>query len=430
MRAVLAALASALPLALVVAAPAVTHAEPHGPHASAPATSEGTHVPTPTPGAAPVIGGADAPAGKWPDVAAVNFAGQQGCTGTLIAPTVVLTAGHCNGTDLDSVIIGTSSLARAAEGETITVAKRIEYPSSQTTIDVTALVLSRASTREPRKIATGWASLEIKNGASIQIVGYGAVDRNGPVPFNMDEQYVNELQEATTAITDADCTINAANGCNAAAKPAGELGAGGMGIDTCPGDSGGPVYLPTPFGTFLAGVTSRSYDDAMFWCSEGGIYARPDKVADWIEKETGVPIGRGPEPTYAPLSAVRGNAAETQITANDPRSEGHTFAITTAPKFGKAAIKDDGSVRVCTDPGVAGEDSMVVTITDTTDATRALAIKLPITILDGAAGSGCDPNDFGGDGGGCCDAGRSAGGSIPLGLGVVALVLRRRRRRA
>ena len=40
--------------------------------------------------------------------------------------------------------------------------------------------------------------------------------------------------------------------------PDGELGAGGMGIDTCPGDSGGPLYLPTDFGTFLAGVTSPS----------------------------------------------------------------------------------------------------------------------------------------------------------------------------
>src|SRR5436853_7921248 len=43
---------------------------------------------------APVIGGTAAPPGKWPD--AVGVLGAQGaCTGTLIAPDVVITAGHC-----------------------------------------------------------------------------------------------------------------------------------------------------------------------------------------------------------------------------------------------------------------------------------------------------------------------------------------------
>ena len=49
--------------------------------------------------------------------------------------------------------------------------------------------------------------------------------------------YVDELQEATTVITDADCSRTDL-GCNIAAYPNGELGAGGMGVDSCPGDSG------------------------------------------------------------------------------------------------------------------------------------------------------------------------------------------------
>ena len=74
-----------------------------------------------------------------------------------------------------------------------------------------------------------------------------------------------------------------------------------MGIDTCPGDSGGPMYLLTEYGTFLAGVTSRSYDNSQFACSEGGIYGRPDKIVDWIEQQTGVKVARGPEPTARPI---------------------------------------------------------------------------------------------------------------------------------
>ncbi len=57
----------------------------------------------------PVIGGSNAPAGKWPDVVAILFpdgsggADTQECTGTLVAPTVALTAGHCYDTSKGSL---------------------------------------------------------------------------------------------------------------------------------------------------------------------------------------------------------------------------------------------------------------------------------------------------------------------------------------
>ncbi len=370
------------------------------------------------PGTAPVIGGTDAPAGKWPDVAGVFFAGTTPeCTGTLIAPNVVITAGHCVG-GITSVLIGTSSLARQAEGDMVPVKQTIEYPDSQNSIDVAVLVLTRDSTKEPRKLATGWASLDIKNGASISIVGYGAVDKTAMM-------YVNELKEATTTITDADCTSHPGD-CSAAAQPAGELGAGGMGIDTCPGDSGGPLYLPTDYGTFLAGVTSRGYNNNVYDCSEGGLYERPDKVASWIEKVTQTKVARGPEPSVPEsLSGVGGHLIEAQIDANDPKSENHTYAITTQPMHAKAAVHDDGHLRVCTDPGAVAMDSFALSVTDKNDPSRTLSFTIPLQITEGAAGDGCDVEDF--DSGGCCDSGRSAGGSLPLGIGVLVLLRRRRR---
>ncbi len=376
----------------------------------------------------PIIGGSDAPFGKWPDVAAVYTSDNlQECTGTLVAPTVVLTAGHCvidlMGLTVSHVLIGTNSLIKKAEGEVINVTKVVEYPNSQGTFDVAILVLAKASTREPRKIASGWASLDIKNGADASIVGYGAVDMNAMT-------YVNELKEATVKINDADCTTHANDGCSAAAKPAGELGAGGRGMpDTCPGDSGGPMYLANDYGTFLAGVTSRGYDNNVYDCSEGGIYVRPDKLVAWMEEASGVDIARGPEPTVPDkLEGVRGHLIEYKIDANDPKSTKHAFAIKTQPKYATAAVHDDGHLRVCTDPGIVAMDKLELTITDKNDASRVLTYTIPLDITEGDAGDGCDADDF--DSGGCCDSGRSAGGSIPLALGVLAILLARHRRNA
>lgn len=375
---------------------------------------------------APVIGGDNAKAGKWPDVAAILFPEGSGdeplCTGTLVAPTIVLTAGHCydpsNPPLPDNVLIGTSSLARPGDGETIAIKRGFPFPNADRTEDITVLVLARASSQKPRKIATGWARVDITNGAAISLVGFGAVDRDAT-------QFVNELQEASSTITDFDCSTS--SGCNPAAQPAGELGAGGMGIDTCPGDSGGPLYLATSYGAFLAGVTSRSYDNADVPCSEGGIYVRPDKVIDWIEMRAGEKVTHGPEPKADPIAAGPGDGGNTRINVNDPKSSAHSFAITAPPAHGMANVRSDGALRVCVDPAATpGDDELTVTITDTKHDGRALPITIPIQIHDGTAPAmPCNLDDF--DTGGCCDSRGRSGGAIPLTISVLALILRRRR---
>ncbi|HEX8107630.1 MAG TPA: trypsin-like serine protease [Kofleriaceae bacterium] len=357
---------------------------------------------------APVIGGSDAAPGKWPDVAAVMFPidGEVPlCTGTLVAPTVVLTAGHCYDRTSaplpDSVLIGTASLDRPGDGETIPIARGYVYPNAGTTEDLAVLVLARPSTRPPRRIVDGWARADLVNGAAISLVGFGAIDRAGMV-------YVDQLQEATTTITDVDCA--ASPGCNPTAQPAGELGAGGMGVDTCPGDSGGPLYLSTGYGPVLAGVTARSYDNARFPCSEGGIYVRPDKVLDWIEQVAGVPVARVASPT-ASMVATQDHCGSTRIAVNDPASQSHSFRVTTPPAHGRASVDPDGTVRVCTDAGAPDDDHVVVTISDdAASVDRSLPVTIPVTAA------------------GCCDAGGRPGGAIPLAIGVLALARRRRPR--
>jgi secreted trypsin-like serine protease len=377
---------------------------------------------------APVIGGSNAPAGKWPDVAAVLYrqtdgTDEQMCTGTLVAPTVVLTAGHCDPAldpqigQLDNVLLGTTLLAMG--GETVQVASIHQYPNSQSSEDVTVLVLAQPAVETPRAIATGWARLDIQNGAAVEFVGYGSIDKDG-------NTYIDDLQAAQSTITDFDCTTMP--GCNTAARPDGELGAGGMGIDTCPGDSGGPMYLLTSYGEFVAGVTSRSYDNAMYACSEGGIYERPDKIVDWIEQVAGVAVTHGPEPTAPPIVAIHGGAGETVIAANDPKAKDHTFTIMTPPAQGTAKVRDDGRLRVCTDPAASGSDSVTVVVAD---GVRKVTTTIPIAIEDGTAPASCDVNAFsvGDDSGGCCSSSGGGTGSIPLAIGVLAVVIRSRRGR-
>lgn len=387
-------------VALVIAAGATAHAGP-------------------APGHAPVMGGTAVPDGSWPDVGAVIIGGFVECTGTLVAPTVALTAGHCNDPQLTTFWVGTNNLGTSAKGEHLAVARRIEYPNSQSSFDVTVLVLDQPSTIESRAIATGWARADIRNTAAVQLVGFGAIDRDAT-------QYIDAMQEAATTITDFDCSDDGV-GCNLAARPAGELGAGGMGIDTCPGDSGGPLYLKTSYGDFLAGITSRSYIGAQFPCQDGGIYERPDAIVDWIEQQAGVPVARGPEPSAALIAVVRGGGGETAIDVNDPASEDHTFAIPAQPGGGVAAVDDDGDVKYCANASFVGTDTIDVEITDAHDATRKAVVAIGVTVADGTPPDECSVEFTGG----CCSAGTplDLGGAAPA-IVVGAVLLRRRRRAA
>ena len=354
------------------------------------------------PGDAPVIGGAAVPEGEWRDAAAVLFGGQQGCTGVLVAPTVVLTAAHCadpaEGDLPDGVLLGTNTLAHPSRGETIDVTQAVMHPGG--VYDLAVLTLAAPSTIAPRPLATGWVQSDVANGATVALVGYGSIDRDGDV-------YVDELQQAGSAITDAGCTSH--RGCDARARPGGELGAGGMGIDTCPGDSGGPMYLTTDYGAFVAGITSRGYDDNQFWCSEGGIYVRPDKpeLVQWIEETAGVelPVGRGPKAEAFDVDS--GGDRTVTIDADDPRAgRAHTFELVTPPVHGGASITADGRLTISAAEGYTGDDRVEVLATDASDGTRHARARIHYTVVEG---------------GGCDAGGGGAGGAamlLALGLGL------------
>jgi endonuclease G len=197
-----------------------------------------------------------------------------------VAPTLVLTAGHCDSEEIDTVFLGGNDLWDTENGELIAIAQRTRYPDHWRTFDVTLLTLESAAATEPIPVVRDCALGDLVDGAAVEIVGFGTTDQWGT-------QSSHVLVGARTTLTDADCSQEGV-GCHEDVQPGGELIAGGDGVDTCEGDSGGPLYLWTSTGEpVLAGVTSRAVSPADPPCGNGGIYTRLDAVSDWIELESG-----------------------------------------------------------------------------------------------------------------------------------------------
>ncbi len=359
---------------------------------------------------APVVGGEQAPEGLWDDCAAVYFGNSVGCTGTLIAPNVVLTASHCIG-GISKVKLATNDYRQ--EGEEIAVTRQVGHPQHWSNFDVGVLILEHDAETEPRPIAQGCILEQyLYDGADVAIVGYGAIDFWG-------NQYTTELQEAYTTVVDHDCS-DISSGCYSAISPGGEIGAGGSGVDSCYGDSGGPLYLITERGNYLVGVTSRAFNNVQVPCRDGGIYARPDAALDWIEETTGVEIpmtycNATPEPTVPLIEVEAGRSVKVQVDANDPdEGDSHTYAVVEQADHGTISINDNGKITFEADRGddAVGPDLAVIEVTDDGDPVESVELEVDIEILERSCGCAAQPS------------GRSGGLLLGL-LGLVGIARRR-----
>ncbi len=247
---------------------------------------------SPTPGRAtlqqPVVSGRLATANDLlSTVALTDPNGDEAeCTGTLIAPRLVLTAAHClvdQDEDTDE-IIGVRQPAelgvvvgavRVPDAESVYAVAQIVvhpgYPGEGDSThptgagredDIALLVLEAEVTELPWvEIPDAAMALDaLEAGTTLTLSGYGAT---GP---DQDDSGVLHIGEAPfEALVDAEIIV------------------GGPGeADTCPGDSGGPVYLLDDGEPWLLGVTSRGVDTSDATCGDGGIYAFAPTYRDWI----------------------------------------------------------------------------------------------------------------------------------------------------
>jgi secreted trypsin-like serine protease len=235
-----------------------------------------------------VVGGSDAAAGEFPSVAEITF-GAFGCTGTLIAPNWVLTAGHCGSvtggsgvgtpagwpTALISVRIGSN---KTGQGESVPVSSVTLNPNylANKGYDISLLKLSRNSTKAPTKVSGAGSTAAWAPGVLGDIVGWGYTSEGGSSPAT--------LQKAQVPIrTDAYCA-STISGYSAATMLCAGYDAGG--VDTCQGDSGGPLFGRNAAGARVV-VGATSFGNGCARANNPGAYARVGDtiLRTWIQSK-------------------------------------------------------------------------------------------------------------------------------------------------
>jgi secreted trypsin-like serine protease len=253
-----------------------------------------------------VIGGhattiADFPALAY--VEGVQATSGYACTGTVVAPRVVLTAGHCV-EDIESssivepskiaVATGVSNLEHIPPANISAVVRVLAYPSFDPALlhgDAGLLILAAPVAAPPIALATKAETALYEPGDELTVAGWG-IDKRGT------EQTPTQLQAATVPIQE---TERCRNGLKRfypfydASRQLCTLDAPGFKITPCHGDSGGPAIATREDGTAVeVGVVSLG--DATCSPRSPAVFTRVDQISTWVQSWIDAVELGGPQP--------------------------------------------------------------------------------------------------------------------------------------
>jgi len=236
-----------------------------------------------------VVGGTNASPGEYPAVAEITF-GPFLCTGTLVTPDWVLSAGHC-GSITGAAVASPASWppqlinvriggVTQSDGEQRSVSQVVVHPDYLATsgYDISLLKLTQSSTMAPTQVA-GAGERSIWTAGTLEtIVGWGVTEEDGDQPDN--------LQEARVPITTDQYCAGAYSDFDAKTMVCAGFPQGG--VDTCQGDSGGPMFGKNSAGA-LRVVGTTSFGEGCARPGRPGVYARvaDDTLRPWIAQTTG-----------------------------------------------------------------------------------------------------------------------------------------------
>ncbi|MER5266011.1 serine protease [Actinosynnema sp. NPDC002837] len=214
-----------------------------------------------------IIGGV--PTADFPECVAIGGPDAWCCSGTLVSPNVVVTAGHCvDGGCAARVFVG-KDVEFPEDGEVIEVETALAHPDyrpPRPTGDIAVLVLARPAPVTPRPIAT---PDQVAAAKFVRLAGYGNTDVHSSGGYGR-----RRMVDVPIA------SDHPRHGADAATEFV--AGAPFLDRDSCNGDSGGPAYVQAGDQWFLAGATSRATASSLRPCGDGGIYTRVASYEKWL----------------------------------------------------------------------------------------------------------------------------------------------------